>query len=65
MENLVDKKLSLNQGALKHPDFKKTGWFFRLIKMSELFDMDKPLKDFTEDKLNTLLYHEKRVVKKE
>jgi excinuclease UvrABC ATPase subunit len=63
MDNLVDNNLSLNQGALKHPDFKKTGWFFRLIKMSQLFDMDKPLKDFTEEKLNTLLYHEKRVVK--
>jgi excinuclease UvrABC ATPase subunit len=63
IDNLVDKSLSLNQGALKHPDFKKTGWFFRLIKMSELFDMDKPLKDFTETEINTLLYHEKRVVK--
>ena len=64
LENLINMEQSLNEGALKHSDFKKEGWFFRLIKLSELFDLDKPLKEFTEAELNELLYREKRVAKK-
>jgi len=65
LDNLVDMEQSLNEGALKHPDFKLTGWFFRLIKLSELFDLDKPLKDFGEDELNELFYREKSVAKEQ
>lgn len=65
LDNLIDMDQSINEGALKHPDFKLTGWFVRLIKMSNLFDLDKPLRDFTEDELNELLYREKSVVKEQ
>ena len=65
MDNLVDMEQSLNEGALKHPDFKLTGWFFRLIKLSELFDLDKPLKDFPEEELNELFYREKSIAKEQ
>ncbi len=64
-DNLFDMEQSLNEGALKHPDFKLEGWFFRLIKLSEMYDLDKPLKEFTEDELNELFYREKSVVKKQ
>ena len=65
LDNLINMEQSLNEGALKHPDFKLEGWFFRLIKLSEAFDLDKPLKDFTEEELKELLYREKSVVKEQ
>jgi len=64
MDALVDMDKSLDEGALKHPDFRRGGWFFRGIKASKIFDMDKPLKDYSDENLNEILYSEKHMVKK-
>ncbi len=65
MKNLIDMEKSLNEGALKHRDFRQEGWFFRWIKASKAFDMDKPLKDFTGAELNELLYREKHLIREQ
>ncbi len=64
MENLINMDQSLDEEAVKHPDFRREGWYFRGLKASNVFDMDKPLKEFTEEELDKLLYSEKHTVRK-
>ncbi|MEC4891471.1 MAG: excinuclease ABC subunit UvrA [Oscillatoria sp. PMC 1051.18] len=56
---LIDWNKSLAEGAIGHPDYKVGGLLTRLIAETNLFDMEKPLKEFTPDQLNQLLYSEK------
>lgn len=60
MEAAFDMDKSINEGALKMPDYANEGWYLRIVKASKLFDMDKKLKDFTEKELEAL-YHSKPV----
>ncbi|MCT4688866.1 excinuclease ABC subunit UvrA [Vallitalea sp.] len=53
---LIDTNKSLNEGAIKHRTWKVDGRLFNIIKATQLFDMDKPLHDFTEKEITTLLY---------
>ncbi|MBR9707550.1 MAG: excinuclease ABC subunit UvrA, partial [Candidatus Diapherotrites archaeon] len=55
-DNLLDRGLSLAQGAIRHSSYKIKSRYLNIIRASELFDMDKPLMDFTPDELNQLLY---------
>ncbi|MDJ0694017.1 excinuclease ABC subunit UvrA [Mastigocoleus sp. MO_188.B34] len=57
--SLVDMNKSLAEGAIKHPDYKVGSLPIKLIAETNLFDMEKPLKEFTTDKLNQLLHSEK------
>ncbi|WP_371804926.1 ATP-binding cassette domain-containing protein [Candidatus Lokiarchaeum ossiferum] len=59
LDKLIDWDLSLKEGAIQHPDFKVSNFFFRLIKKSKLFDINKPLKDFTPSERDQLLYLER------
>lgn len=61
-DHLLDMEKSLNEGAIKHPNWRVGTYFFRTFKASKLFPMDKPLKDFTEEQLDMLLYSEKQLV---
>ncbi|MBD3205139.1 ATP-binding cassette domain-containing protein [Candidatus Bathyarchaeota archaeon] len=60
---LLDMEKSLNEGAIMHSHFKKEGWFFRTIKSSGLFDLDKPLKDWDTEEFNLLLHADKLKIK--
>ena len=61
MDAAFDMNKSLNEGALRLPDYTSTnGWYLKIVLKSGLFDNDKKLKDFTKDELNTL-YHSKLV----
>ncbi len=55
---MVNRELSLRQGAIDHPDYKVGGWNWREIVGIELFDNDMPLKDFPTDEFNRLFYAE-------
>ncbi|MET0134185.1 MAG: excinuclease ABC subunit UvrA, partial [Kibdelosporangium sp.] len=48
VEQLVDKELSLNEGAILVPQFNVDGWYWRLLAHSGLVDPDVRLADFTE-----------------
>ncbi|MBC8014159.1 MAG: excinuclease ABC subunit UvrA [Sporomusaceae bacterium] len=58
MDMFMDRKKSLNEGAINYPDYKVDSWFWRELVGCGLFDADKSLEKFTETELNNLLYAE-------
>jgi len=55
MDAAFDMNKSINEGALKIVEI-QNDWTLRTIQYSKLFDMDKKLKDFSQEELETL-YH--------
>ncbi|MFC5751393.1 ATP-binding cassette domain-containing protein [Actinomadura rugatobispora] len=47
VDELVDRELSLNEGAIKVPGFGVDTYYWQLMANSGLFDPDRRLKDFT------------------
>lgn len=60
MEAAFDMSKSLNEGAIKLPDYIGDGWYLKIVKASKLFDNDKKLKDFSEKELHDL-FHSKPI----
>lgn len=58
----LDESKSLNDGALLFPDYKLGGWDWNLLNETRLFPMDIPLKDFTEEDKDLLLFSKARKV---
>lgn len=56
MSAVVDESKSLNQGALLPKDFAVDTWWWEIYKNSGLFDMDKPIKDFSEEERHNLFH---------
>ncbi|HZG77596.1 MAG TPA: excinuclease ABC subunit UvrA, partial [Paenibacillus sp.] len=63
MSKAVDLSKSLNEGALLLPDYAPNGWEWNMIIESGSFDLDKKLKDYSEEELEQLLYGKARKVK--
>ena len=61
---LLDRSLSLREGAVRHPDYKPDGWMWREIMVMDLFDVDQPLSSWAPGDIDRLLYAEKIPVKK-
>ncbi|MFC6021235.1 ATP-binding cassette domain-containing protein [Plantactinospora solaniradicis] len=61
LDTFIDRSKSLNDGALLHPDFAKTGWYWKMYAASGHFDLDKPLADYSEQEWQTLLYGDGKV----
>ena len=53
---ILDMEKSLSEGAITDSTFRVGGWYLRQYGASKLFDMDKPLKDYSEREMNLLLY---------
>ncbi|WP_246580621.1 hypothetical protein [Deinococcus aestuarii] len=56
LDRLLDRRRSLNGGAILHPDVKVGKWVWKTSAQSGFFDNDKPLEQYSEDELRTLLY---------
>jgi excinuclease UvrABC ATPase subunit len=56
MDAAFDMNLSINEGAIKLPDYANDGWYLKLVKASKLFDNDKKLKDFSKKELDDLFH---------
>jgi excinuclease UvrABC ATPase subunit len=56
MSAVVDETKSLNQGALLPKDFAIDTWWWEIFKNSGLFDMDKPIKDYSEEERHNLFH---------
>jgi excinuclease UvrABC ATPase subunit len=61
LDVFIDRSKSLNDGALSHPDFARTGWYWKMYAASGHFDLDKPLADYSEQEWQTLLYGDGKV----
>ncbi len=55
---LIDKSLSLREGAITHPDMKVGGWHWRELVACGLFDPDKKLGEYSKEEWNNLLFAE-------
>lgn len=53
---LLNKEKTIREGAINHPDHKVGGWNWREMVSAELFNVDKKIKDFSEEELNDFLY---------
>jgi excinuclease UvrABC ATPase subunit len=60
MDAAFDLNKSINEGALRLPDYQNDSWILQTVKKSNLFDNDKKLTDFTPKELDDL-YHSKLV----
>lgn len=60
---LIDPEKSLNQGAITFVSFGPHTWRWRRYTDSGLFDNDKPLKDYTQKEMDTLLYAPQQTLK--
>jgi len=63
LDELYDADKSLGGGALKIPGYSMDGWWGRIF--GDLFDMEKPIRDYTQKELDALLYKEPTKVKVE
>ena len=53
---VVEFSKSLSQGAIQIRTYKPESRYYNIIKISGKLDMDKPVKDFTKEELDFLLY---------
>lgn len=58
VNKLLNKALSLNEGAICHRSYKVGGREWNILNAIGLFDMNKKLALYSNDELNTLLYSE-------
>lgn len=63
LDQLVDKTLSLNAGAILIPGYTADGWMVRVFSESGFFDADKPIEQFTEQERNDFLYREQTKIR--
>ena len=58
----LDMTKSLNEGAIMLPDYSVNSWDWNIIVQSGDFDLDKKLKDYSDEELEQLLYAKARKV---
>lgn len=56
IDAILDRDKSLAEGAVTDSTFKVGAWYWRQYRDSGFFDMDKPVRDYSEEELNLLLY---------
>lgn len=56
MTAVVDETKSLNEGALLPKDYSRDTWYWEIYNNSGLFDMDKPVKDYSDEERHNLLH---------
>jgi excinuclease UvrABC ATPase subunit len=62
---LIDPQLSIADGGVTHPEYKVGSYYWREIMRSGLFDNRKALGEFTQSKMDTLLYSQKLELERE
>ncbi|MGP3990727.1 ATP-binding cassette domain-containing protein [Streptomyces sp. 3N207] len=60
---IVDRELSVREGAVTAPGFAVDTWFWQVMVNSGFFDPDKKVRDFTQQEWDALLYQPTTKVK--
>ncbi|RZI95818.1 MAG: excinuclease ABC subunit UvrA [Microbacterium sp.] len=63
VDEVVDRSLSLNAGAIRVPGYSADGWMVRIFAESGFVDGDKPIADYTEQELHDFLYRDQTKVR--
>ena len=56
IDEVLDRSLSLRDGAIRVPGYTPDGWMVKGYSESGFFPPDKPIAQFTATQLNDLLY---------
>ncbi len=56
IEAMIDRSKSWNEGCLTDSLYKPGSWYWKQYAESGLFDLDKPIKDYSAEEYNFLLY---------
>ena len=64
VNRLLDPDKTLREGAIDHPDHKVGGWNWREMMQIGLFDVDKKIRDFSDEEYQKLFYAEAIPVEK-
>ena len=56
VESMIDRDKSWNQGCVKDSLFRPGSWYWKQYAASGLFDLDKPVREYTQEEYNLLLY---------
>ncbi|MCC0656386.1 excinuclease ABC subunit UvrA [Clostridioides sp. ES-S-0123-01] len=59
IESILNPENSWNSGCVNDSLFKPNSWYWKQYTESGLFDLDKPLKDYSMEEYNLLLYGSK------
>lgn len=59
LHKMIDFSKSLNEGCIKDSSYAPGTWYWRQFAESNLFDLDKPVKNYNEEERNLLLYGSK------
>jgi len=60
VNKLVDVNKSLNEGAILYSNWRVRSMYWKIIKSTGFFDMDKKVKDYTGEEFNKLMYAPKQ-----
>ncbi|RLK52370.1 ATP-binding cassette domain-containing protein [Microbacterium telephonicum] len=63
VDEVVDRSLSLAQGAIRVPGYNADGWMVKGFTESGFVDADKPIAEYSETELHDFLYKEQTKVK--
>ncbi len=56
MKSIIDENKSWNEGMIKDSMFKPGTWYWKQYEESGIFDLNKPLKEYSEEEYNLLFY---------
>ena len=56
MEAVLDRNKSWNQGCVKDSLYRPGSWYWKQYAESGLFDLNKPIRDYTKEEYNLLVY---------
>ncbi|MCB6200443.1 ATP-binding cassette domain-containing protein [Extibacter muris] len=56
MSAILDVEKSWNEGCIKDSLYKPGSWYWKQYAQSGLFNLDKPVKEYTDEEYNLLLY---------
>lgn len=56
IEAMIDKEKSWNEGCLRDSLYRPGSWYWKQYAQSGLFDLDKPVKEYSKEEYNLLLY---------
>ena len=65
LNKLIDFDKSLNEGAIKHKTWKVDSRYFNIQKVSNFFNMNKKIKEYSEEELYNLLWKESTKISQE
>jgi excinuclease UvrABC ATPase subunit len=63
VDALIDWDKSINQGAIRFPTFAPGSWFHDILIQSGYFDLDKPIRAYSEEERQKFLYFPEAKIK--